>query len=101
MVTVGNHESEVNYEYTSFRSRFMMPQNGNGSFYWSLKLAGVKYISLCTETEVNDYKVGTPQYLWLKKELENIDRTETPWVVVMGHRPMYSSDADNHFGPLF
>ncbi|KAJ5946023.1 Metallo-dependent phosphatase-like protein [Penicillium verhagenii] len=31
------------------------------------------------------------QYKWLKADLESIDRTKTPWVVVMSHRPMYSS----------
>ena len=31
------------------------------------------------------------QYQWLKKDLESVDRTKTPWVVVMSHRPMYSS----------
>ncbi|KAL4782338.1 Metallo-dependent phosphatase-like protein [Aspergillus varians] len=31
------------------------------------------------------------QYKWLKKDLAAIDRTKTPWVFVMSHRPMYSS----------
>lgn len=31
------------------------------------------------------------QYQWLKKDLASIDRTKTPWVIVNGHRPMYSS----------
>lgn len=31
------------------------------------------------------------QYKWLKKDLASVDRTKTPWVVVMSHRPMYSS----------
>ncbi|KAE8330366.1 Metallo-dependent phosphatase-like protein [Aspergillus sergii] len=31
------------------------------------------------------------QYKWLKKDLSSVDRTKTPWVIVMSHRPMYSS----------
>lgn len=31
------------------------------------------------------------QYKWLKKDLESVDRKQTPWVVVMSHRPMYST----------
>lgn len=31
------------------------------------------------------------QYQWLKSDLEKVDRSKTPWVIVMSHRPMYSS----------
>jgi acid phosphatase len=31
------------------------------------------------------------QYQWLKKDLASVDRKKTPWVIVMSHRPMYSS----------
>jgi len=31
------------------------------------------------------------QYKWLKKDLASVDRKKTPWVIVMSHRPMYSS----------
>ncbi|KAF5556916.1 acid phosphatase [Fusarium mexicanum] len=37
------------------------------------------------------------QYQWLKEDLKNVDRCKTPWVIVMGHRPMYSShDSSNY-----
>jgi acid phosphatase len=39
---------------------------------------------------VNDTK-SYEQYKWLKKDLESVDRKKTPWVIVMSHRPMYSS----------
>ncbi|KAL4959683.1 purple acid phosphatase family protein [Aspergillus stella-maris] len=38
----------------------------------------------------NDTKAYA-QYQFLKKDLESIDRSKTPWVFVMSHRPMYSS----------
>lgn len=31
------------------------------------------------------------QYQWLQKDLAAIDKTKTPWVIVMTHRPMYST----------
>jgi acid phosphatase type 7 len=36
------------------------------------------------------------QYQWLKKDLAKIDRCKTPWVIIMGHRPMYSSHGGNY-----
>ena len=31
------------------------------------------------------------QIQWIKKDLESVDRSKTPWVFAMSHRPMYSS----------
>lgn len=31
------------------------------------------------------------QYQWLKDDLASVNRTKTPWVIAMSHRPMYSS----------
>jgi hypothetical protein len=36
------------------------------------------------------------QYQWLAKDLAAVDRTKTPWVIVMGHRPMYSSQVSSY-----
>jgi hypothetical protein len=36
------------------------------------------------------------QYQWLKKDLEAVDRTKTPWVFAMSHRPMYSSQTASY-----
>ncbi|KAF7193734.1 Acid phosphatase [Pseudocercospora fuligena] len=36
------------------------------------------------------------QYQWLKKDLAKIDRTKTPWVIAMSHRPMYSSEVSSY-----
>jgi hypothetical protein len=32
-------------------------------------------------------------YNWLEQDLAAVDRSKTPWVVVQGHRPMYTSEA--------
>lgn len=36
------------------------------------------------------------QYQWLKKDLASVDRCKTPWVIIMGHRPMYSSKCGDY-----
>lgn len=36
------------------------------------------------------------QYQWLKKDLAAVDRTKTPWVIAMSHRPMYSSQVSSY-----
>lgn len=33
----------------------------------------------------------TPQYKWLEKELPKVNRTETPWLIVIVHCPLYNS----------
>ncbi|CAI0377614.1 unnamed protein product [Linum tenue] len=38
----------------------------------------------------------TPQYQWLKTELTKVNRTETPWLIVMLHSPWYNS-YDYHY----
>ncbi|KAE8659880.1 Purple acid phosphatase [Hibiscus syriacus] len=34
---------------------------------------------------------STPQYKWLEKEFLKVNRTETPWFIVLMHCPFYSS----------
>ena len=50
-----------------------------------------------------------PQMAWLAEDLAAVDRTVTPWVVVIAHRPVYCSTNDYYdcrlagpkqFGPL-
>lgn len=36
------------------------------------------------------------QVAWLKKDLASIDRSKTPWVFAMTHRPMYSSETASY-----
>ena len=38
----------------------------------------------------------TPQYVWLKKELSSVDRTKTPWLIVLMHSPLYNSNEDHY-----
>ena len=38
----------------------------------------------------------TPQYKWLEKELPKVNRSETPWLFVLVHSPLYNS-YNNHY----
>ena len=37
------------------------------------------------------YGLAGAQWLWLQNDLASVNRTRTPWVVVLSHRPMYNS----------
>ncbi len=36
---------------------------------------------------------GSSQFEWLKRDLAKVDRTKTPWLIVMQHTPWYTSNA--------
>lgn len=36
------------------------------------------------------------QLKWIAKDLASVDRTKTPWVIAMSHRPMYSSQVASY-----
>lgn len=38
----------------------------------------------------------TPQWHWLREELERVDREKTPWLIVLVHVPIYHSN-EAHF----
>lgn len=47
------------------------------------------------EGSIKDTK-SYAQYKWLKQDLASVDRRRTPWVIVMSHRPMYSSASSSY-----
>ena len=55
---------------------------------YSFDYGSVHFVMMSTE---HDYKKGSRQYTWLEKDLKSVDRNKTAWLVVGGHRPMYSS----------
>ena len=68
--------------------RFVMPQNGNGVFWYSFNFASTHVIMLSSE---HDLSPSSRQYQWLSQDLQNVKRNETPWVIVEIHRPLYNS----------
>ncbi|XP_063287295.1 acid phosphatase type 7 [Pelobates fuscus] len=96
MTCPGNHEEA--YNFSNYRNRFTMPGSTEGLWYsWNLGPAHI--ISLSTEVyfypQYGKELVGE-QYLWLQKDLQEAaspsHRLERPWIITMGHRPMYCSN---------
>ncbi|KAK9107374.1 hypothetical protein Syun_023385 [Stephania yunnanensis] len=87
--------------------KFKMP--GNSSFltgarapatqnlYYSFNAGVVHFLYISTET---DFLPRSDQYNFIKHDLENIDKRKTPFIVVQGHRPMYTTSNNVKEGPL-
>ena len=45
-------------------------------------------------------KKGSTQQQWLWQDLQSVDRTKTPWVIVMMHVPLYNSN-EKHWGEQY
>jgi len=45
----------------------------------------------------HNFTKSSVQYKWLLSDLEKVDRSVTPWIVFMGHRPMYTSQLVKYF----
>ncbi|XP_028409886.1 acid phosphatase type 7-like [Dendronephthya gigantea] len=99
MTCPGNHEYA--YNFSNYRNRFSMPGNSE-SLWYSWNVGPMHIISLSTEVYFDYLQDGiqllTRQYEWLLHDLKQATspqrRQEQPWIMVMGHRPMYCSDND-------
>lgn len=106
MVAVGNHERDwpgapfdrwqvddsggecgVPYE-----RRLLMPTQGQDQPWYSFRHGPVHFIQYSTE---HFFTPGSAQYDWIVSELQRVDRSVTPWLVLGGHRPIYISST-NH-----
>ncbi|KAG6509293.1 hypothetical protein ZIOFF_034686 [Zingiber officinale] len=95
--TAGNHELDFAPEigeakpFKPFTHRYHVPYRSSGStapFWYSLKLGSAHIIVLASYSAYGKY---TPQYSWLEAELPKVNRTETPWLIVLVHSPWYNS----------
>lgn len=78
--------------------RFNMPGNSEEltgteapatrNLYYSFDVGAVHFVYFSTET---NFLPGSSQYNFLKHDLESVDRDKTPFVIVQGHRPMYTT----------
>nr|GEU56093.1 probable purple acid phosphatase 20 [Tanacetum cinerariifolium] len=97
MVTQGNHDIEQTPNirmppFTSYNARWRMPFEESGStsnLYYSFKVSGVYVVMLGSYA---DFGPDSNQYQWLESELKKVDRTKTPWLVVLIHAPWYNTN---------
>eukprot|EP00753_Platysulcus_tardus_P015032 PLAT4729.1.p1 GENE.PLAT4729.1~~PLAT4729.1.p1 ORF type:complete len:552 (-),score=232.32 PLAT4729.1:90-1745(-) len=117
MTQAGNHDVHCYgcrpqlKAFDAYLSRFRMPydapENGpqtTNSLWYSFNHGRVHFVMINTETDYPEPHVGpeqhhTPrfgdQWAWLRADLAAANTAEArrlrPWVIVCGHRPMYSS----------
>ncbi|KAH0913228.1 hypothetical protein HID58_036549 [Brassica napus] len=79
------------------------------NLYYSYDMGSVHFLYISTET---NFLKGGRQYEFIKRDLESVNREKTPFVVVQGHRPMYTTSNEvrdamirqkmvEHLEPLF
>lgn len=113
MVGIGNHEYD--YPKASFNpgghsygddslgecgvpyaARFHMPEPHpakpipwkHRSKWYSYNYGPVHFAIVSSET---DFLQGSDQHNWLTHDLASVNRSVTPWLIVMLHRPLYTS----------
>jgi len=101
MVDIGNHENIYLGSHYTERFRLMPVTSGktmrtrNGvapnNHFYSHDYGLVKFIALSSEIFFTKPWMIVEQRKWLESELEKVDRSITPWVVVHAHRPAYCS----------
>ncbi|CAK9153193.1 unnamed protein product [Ilex paraguariensis] len=98
----GNHE--IDYmpymgEVTPFKSylhRYPTPYAASKSsnpLWYAIRRASAHIIILSSYSPFVKY---TPQWRWLQEEFKRVDREKTPWLIVLMHAPIYSSN-EAHF----
>ena len=40
----------------------------------------------------HDFSPGSRQFKWMEEDLRSVDRRVTPWLILTGHRAMYTSE---------
>lgn len=97
--TAGNHEIEYRPKlgqtvpFQPYLHRYQVPYIASGStspLWYSVKRASAHIIVLSSYSPFAKY---TPQWVWLKSEIQHVDREKTPWLIVLMHAPLYNSNS--------
>uniref|UniRef100_A0A915PRR4 Purple acid phosphatase n=1 Tax=Setaria digitata TaxID=48799 RepID=A0A915PRR4_9BILA len=97
MMVVGNHEQAYNFSH--YVNRYTMP-NSEHNFFYSFDLGAAHFIAISTEfyyfTKYGLMQIAN-QWKWLIEDLERAskNRERYPWIITLGHRPMYCSNYDS------
>jgi hypothetical protein len=117
MVSLGNHEFDYFAqsflpEWANFgndshgecgvptRMRFLMPwsrsrdaiqdsrYHPDSKWWYSFNSGNIHFLVMTMEVS---FLKGSEQYNWIVADLKSVNHTRTPWIVVTGHRPLYTS----------
>ncbi|KAI5656116.1 hypothetical protein M9H77_24909 [Catharanthus roseus] len=100
--TAGNHELDFAPQlgepkpFKPYTHRYFVPyraSNSTSPLWYSIKRASAYIIVMSSYSAYGKY---TPQYKWFTGELPKVNRSETPWLIVLMHCPMYNSYV-NHY----
>jgi len=99
MTSIGNHERDYpdsgsHYDGTDsggecgvpYESLLSMPAAGKDKPWYSFDYGNIHITMMSTE---HNYDIGSEQHQFLERDLANVDRSKTPWLIFSGHRPMY------------
>ncbi|OAY62641.1 Bifunctional purple acid phosphatase 26 [Ananas comosus] len=96
--TAGNHEIEYRPElgevatFKPYLHRVTTPylaSKSSSPMWYAVRRASAHIIVLSSYSPFVKY---TPQWWWLKGELQQVDRERTPWLIVLMHAPLYNSN---------
>ncbi|KAH1141050.1 hypothetical protein GLYMA_12G012000v4 [Glycine max] len=102
MTAIGNHErdyidsgsvyvtpdsgGECGVPYETY---FPMPTSAKDKPWYSIEQGSVHFTVISTE---HDWSENSEQYEWVQKDMASVNRQKTPWLIFMGHRPMYTTN---------
>ncbi|XP_015886658.2 bifunctional purple acid phosphatase 26 isoform X2 [Ziziphus jujuba] len=96
--SAGNHEIEYMPNmgevspFKSYLHRFATPHvasNSTSPLWYAVRRASAHIIVLSSYSPFVKY---TPQWRWLQEELRRVNRKKTPWLIILMHVPLYSSN---------
>lgn len=102
MTAIGNHErdyidsgsvyvtpdsgGECGVPYETY---FPMPTSAKDKPWYSIEQGSVHFTVISTE---HAWSENSEQYVWMQKDMASVNRQKTPWLIFMGHRPMYTTN---------
>lgn len=95
MTVPGDHERDNGFLH--YRYRFSMPNlpwpMPADNLWYSIDIGPIHFVMYSTEVLFFDEESVERMLSWLKIDLDkaNSQRSATPWIIAMGHRPMYCS----------
>ncbi|XP_004506354.1 probable inactive purple acid phosphatase 24 [Cicer arietinum] len=111
MTAIGNHERDYIdsgsvYETPDsggecgvpYETYFPMPTAAKDKPWYSIEQASVHFTIISTE---HNWSPNSEQYEWMKNDMASVNRQNTPWLIFMGHRPMYTSTKGLSVGRKF
>ncbi|XP_004347902.1 hypothetical protein CAOG_04077 [Capsaspora owczarzaki ATCC 30864] len=107
MVNPGNHESDggwdnVQHPFSPYNARFQMPyadSKSTSNMWYSYNVAGLLHVvAMDTETDFplapeGSSLFGGAQFAWLDADLAAAKAAGYKFIIVTGHRPIYSSQS--------